>query len=72
MVCHTEDCDSSAIGICKFCGRGVCDQHHSTMPFILTVYVGEHQTPKAIVVADALWCATCKPQPEPIPMPEIY
>ncbi|MFQ6015460.1 MAG: hypothetical protein ACE5NP_08460 [Anaerolineae bacterium] len=42
------------------------------MPFILTVYVGEHQTPKAVVVADALFCGVCKPQPEPIEMPEIY
>jgi len=42
------------------------------MPFILTIYVGEHQIPKAVVVADALYCGTCKPQPEPIEMPEIY
>ncbi|MEM7033599.1 MAG: hypothetical protein AAF629_28885 [Chloroflexota bacterium] len=42
------------------------------MPFILSVYLGEGETPKAIVVADALWCGSCKPQPEPIPMPEIY
>jgi hypothetical protein len=42
------------------------------MPFILTIYVGEHQVPKAVVVSDALYCGTCKPQPEPIEMPEIY
>jgi hypothetical protein len=42
------------------------------MPIILAVYVGRAQTPKTIVVADALWCGVCKPQPEPIPMPEIY
>jgi hypothetical protein len=42
------------------------------MPFILTIYIGEHQTPKAVVVADALYCGICKPQPEPIEMPEIY
>jgi hypothetical protein len=28
--------------------------------------------PKAIVVADALFCGVCKPQPEPIEMPELY
>jgi hypothetical protein len=42
------------------------------MPFILTVYVGENQTPKSVVVADTLFCGICKPQPEPIEMPEIY
>jgi hypothetical protein len=70
MVCH--QCGNTPIGICKFCGRAVCQDHLSEMPFILTVYVGKDQTPKAIVVADALWCGRCKPQPEPIPMPEIY
>jgi hypothetical protein len=42
------------------------------MPFILTIYVGEKNTPKAIVVSDAIWCGICRPQPEPIEMPEIY
>ncbi len=72
MICYTSTCNQQAVGVCQFCGRAVCDDHHSQMPFILTVYVGEQHTPKAIVVADALWCGTCKPQPEPIPMPEIY
>lgn len=70
MVCH--HCGQTAMGICKFCGRAVCANHHSQMPVILSVYVGRAQTPKTIVVADALWCGVCKPQPEPIPMPEIY
>jgi methyl-accepting chemotaxis protein len=47
-------------------------QHAAEMPFILTVYIGKHQTPKAVVVADALFCGMCKPQPEPIEMAEIY
>lgn len=42
------------------------------MPYIITIYVGEHDTPKAIVGGDALWCNVCKPQPEPIEMPELY
>jgi hypothetical protein len=42
------------------------------MPYILTVFVGRGEIPKAVVVSNALWCGTCKPQPEPIPMPEIY
>jgi hypothetical protein len=42
------------------------------MPYVLTVFSGEHGVPKAVVVADALFCGTCRPQPEPIPMPELY
>lgn len=60
------------MGICKFCGRGVCHNHHSKMPIILSVFNGKEYIPKAIVVADALWCGVCRPQPEPIPMPEIH
>ena len=70
MQCHK--CDQAAIGVCKFCGRAICGDCYINMPIILSVYVGEAETPKTIVVADALWCGTCKPQPEPIPMPEIY
>lgn len=44
----------------------------SLLPYIITIYVGEQQVPKAIVVGDALWCGVCKPQPEPIEMPELY
>ena len=42
------------------------------MPFIVTIYVGARQTPKTVVVADALFCGECKPQPEPIEMPEFF
>jgi len=42
------------------------------MPYPIAVYVGENDTPKMIVVADALICGQCNPQPEPIEMPEIY
>ncbi len=42
------------------------------MPYIISVYVGASNTPKAVVVGDALWCGECKPEAEPIPMPEIF
>lgn len=42
------------------------------MPANLTIHVGEANTPRAVVVADALYCGVCEPQPEPIEMPEIY
>lgn len=42
------------------------------MPAILAMYLGAQNTPKAIVVAGAVWCAVCEPQPQPIAMPELY
>ena len=65
-------CNKPAQGVCRFCGRAVCKEHASKLPYIITVYVGEGKVPKAIVVADALFCGVCRPQPEPIEMPEIY
>lgn len=65
-------CNRPAKGVCRFCGRAVCEKHVSKMPYIITVYVGAGNIPKILVVADALYCGVCKPQPEPIEMPEIY
>ena len=71
MVCYT--CGEPAVGTCKFCGRGVCMEHHTTtLPTMLAVYLGKNETPKAVVVANVLWCEECRPQPEPIEMPEFY
>jgi hypothetical protein len=71
MLCF--HCDQPARGICRFCGRALCKAHmQNRMPYIITIYVGDKNVPKAIVVGDALWCNVCKPQPEPIEMPEIY
>lgn len=69
MLCFK--CEKQARGSCRFCSRGLCETHQTRMPFILTMYVGKEGVPKAIVVADALFCGTCKPQPEPIEMPEL-
>jgi hypothetical protein len=65
-------CEETARGVCNFCGRALCKEHMKKMPAILTIYVGEANTPKAVVVANALYCGVCKPQPEPIEMPELY
>ncbi|HJW30923.1 MAG TPA: hypothetical protein VJ508_16940 [Saprospiraceae bacterium] len=42
------------------------------LPSIVTIFVGNGNVPKAVVVSDVLWCGICKPQPEPIEMPELY
>ncbi len=65
-------CENEARAACSFCGRFVCKTHAGSMPSVLAMYVGEENTPKAIVVANAVWCSVCEPQPEPIAMPELY
>ncbi len=71
MICHK--CGQPAIGVCQFCGRGVCQEHHTTtLPTMLAMYLGGHETPKAVVVSNVLWCGECEPRPDPIEMPELY
>lgn len=65
-------CGKPAEASCRFCGRFVCKDHASKYPYFMAVYVGAANVPKAIVVADAIWCGICRPQPEPIEMPEMY
>ncbi|MBS0319428.1 MAG: hypothetical protein JSR18_02715 [Proteobacteria bacterium] len=71
MKCFFDDND--ACGVCRFCGRAACKAHLAgRLPYIATIYVGAANTPKAVVVPDALWCGECKPEAQPVPMPEIY
>jgi hypothetical protein len=64
-------CGKDAYGICKFCGRAVCKEHVTEMPFVLTVYCHGQDDAKAIVVSGALCCGICKPIPSPVAMPEL-
>lgn len=63
--------DNPAQAICRFCGRAVCSDHIKNMNYIITVYVGEKKIPKSLVVADAVFCGICKPQPKPLEMPYL-
>jgi hypothetical protein len=65
-------CKDTALGVCRFCGRGVCGEHAQTRPFILDVFrsAGDDSS-KALVVDDALFCGECRPHPEPVPLPEV-
>ncbi len=65
MDCWT--CEATAVGCCRFCGRGVCREHTRTSPFVLAAYAGENgEVMHALVVDDALNCGTCKPRPAPV------
>ena len=64
------ECDQPARAACQFCGRFVCKDHATTT--FLAMFLGDNKTPKGLAVADVIWCGVCDPQPEPIPMPELY
>jgi len=68
MICW--HCKRSAVGVCKFCGRGVCEDHSKTRPFILDIYQPSGQV-KALVVDDALHCGACHPRGKPVDLPEL-
>lgn len=68
MVCW--HCRRTAVGACRFCGRGVCEDHAQEMPFVLELFRGADST-RALVVEDALFCGACTPRPDPIDLPEL-
>ncbi len=57
-------CRRNAVGVCRFCGRGVCEDHAETQPFVLELFKGKDVT-RALVVEDALWCKVCTPTAGP-------
>lgn len=70
MDCWT--CERTALGACRFCGRGTCREHAKTQPFLVDVFRGnKHQTLRALVVEDALHCGVCRPRGEPVDLPEL-
>jgi hypothetical protein len=63
-------CRRTALGTCRFCGRGVCEDHADEKPFIMVLFRGQGPT-RALVVEDALHCGVCTPRPDPIDLPEL-
>lgn len=62
-------CRKTAIGACRFCGRGICQDHVETLPYVIELF-GRDVT-KALVVEDALYCGACTPRPDPLELPEL-
>lgn len=62
-------CRRNAVGTCRFCGRGVCEDHADTQPYVLDLFGGDPT--RALVVEDALFCGACRPRPDPIDLPEL-
>lgn len=63
-------CRKTAVGACRFCGRGVCEDHLQERPYILQLLQARAHT-EALVVEKALYCGSCKPRPNPVPLPEL-
>jgi hypothetical protein len=63
-------CRRTAVGTCRFCGRGICENHVQERPFILNVLQRDAPT-RAIVVEDALACGACHPRANPVELPEL-
>ena len=58
-------CKRTAVGACRFCGRGICEDHVQVHPYILELL------PRVLVVEDALFCGACTPRPDPLDLPEL-
>jgi hypothetical protein len=41
------------------------------LPYILDIFGDEEGPPKALVVADAVWCGVCRPKEDPVELPEL-
>jgi hypothetical protein len=63
-------CRRTAVGACRFCGRGVSEDHVQERPFVLELLRGAEAT-RALVVEDALFCGACRPRPDPLDLPEL-
>lgn len=63
-------CQRAAVGACRFCGRGICENHVETQPYILEL-VRDAAIVKALVVEDALYCGACSPRPDLLEIPGI-
>lgn len=65
-------CRKGALGICRFCGRGLCEDHATTHPYILDLFRSNGgESMKVLVVEDALHCGICTPRPDPIEIPSL-
>ncbi|HEX9891937.1 MAG TPA: DUF2180 family protein [Actinomycetota bacterium] len=62
-------CKRTAVGSCRFCGRGICEDHVKTHPYILELFQGSGT--RALIVEDALFCGACTPRPDPVDLPEL-
>jgi hypothetical protein len=49
----------------------VCREHARTLPHIEALYHDEKDLQKALVVGEALYCGVCRPQDDPVELPQL-
>jgi hypothetical protein len=65
-------CHQAAVGTCRFCGRGICEDHVTTRQYPIAVYRGGPDGgPRTLIVEDALHCGACTPRANPVDLPEL-
>ena len=64
-------CRLTAVGAYRFCGRGLCENHAQTQPFVLTLDRTRDGVSRALVVEDALYCGGRGPRSDPVELPEL-
>lgn len=69
MDCWT--CEKTALGNCRFCGRGTCRAHAKSVPYIISLYNSKLGPIKAVIVEDALHCGVCTPREDPVEIPGL-
>jgi hypothetical protein len=64
-------CEKEAIGICRFCGRGVCDDHFNSSLYIAAAYMDSQDDLNCIAVKGVLSCGKCQPIPKPVKISQL-
>jgi hypothetical protein len=65
-------CAKAARGTCRFCGRGLCEDHAKFGPYLLEVTrSATRDRAEGLVVEDAVQCGGCRVRHQPVPMPEL-
>lgn len=67
MTCH--QCERTAAGICRFCGRALCPDHFKSRPFVIAAMPGRTGGVSVLAVEDALHCGTCHPRDDFVELP---
>lgn len=64
-------CRLVAVGTCRFCGRGLCENHVENKTFVISLDRTADGVSRALVVEDALYCGVCRPRADPVEVPEL-
>jgi len=58
-------CGAAAEGVCRFCGRAVCQPHARTRAFLFEVWEQDGEL-RGLAIEDALYCGVCSPRSQPV------